>query len=740
MFFPNGLRVLTIGGRPRFISHVSLIVFIVSALSLHVAAAQTQQAARTQPASAPSTQAPGAQSPQTGQDRLKPPAASQPPQEEVPPVNFEVVVTAARQDIPLKDHPAATAVVGNEVLASMPRGIAAEEALRLVPGVKVDNQANQERVHVSIRGQGLLTERGIRGIKVLLDGLPLNDPSGFAPDLFDVDWNGVQRIEVMRGPASALYGGGSAGGVLTIETRDGGSDPLAGDVSIDGGSHGFMKGYGEAGGTQGNVNYRMSVSRNAGDGYRVHTAFDATNIYGKARWKSGKTTLTFIGAGTDYFNENPEGLNAAQVAEDPTQPNPDALTFNEYQHTKRATFGVTGRVALADNQDLSFSTYYRRTGWVESVPSSVQHRAYDSPGAIAQYNLGFATGTVKHHVSAGADVDLQWIDDDRHPNLGNAEEGAALLADQTITQTSAGFYALDRMELNKQFGLMLDARVDHISNELQDHLQPGGVDLSGNATFDKATARLGASWNPKPDLGFYASMGQGFLPPSTEELANNPAHLGGFNEGLVPATSFGQEVGVRGTLRNRLSYDVAVFHMTTENDFGRYRVPGRPLETFYRNAGDSRRYGLETGVDWLATADLSLRAAYTFSDFKYVNVQSLFGTFTDAVMPNSPRHQLGFDAEYRVGRHWVAGLGLDTVSGWYIDPSNEASTDAYALVNPRVAYRWSAGSYAAEITAAARNLFGTQYIAFTEPDPDGNSYQPGATREFFVGMRLRFGK
>ena len=101
----------------------------------------------------------------------------------------EIVVRAPRMDIPLKENPAATTVVQGEALATLPKTIGAEEALKLVPGVKVDNQADGERVHMSIRGQGILTERGIRGIKVLLDGLPLNDPTGFAPDLFDVDWD-----------------------------------------------------------------------------------------------------------------------------------------------------------------------------------------------------------------------------------------------------------------------------------------------------------------------------------------------------------------------------------------------------------------------------------------------------------------------------------------------------------------------------------------------------------------------
>ncbi len=206
-------------------------------------------------------------------------------------------------------------VVSDGFSDTMPRGIGAEEALKLVPGVKVDNQADGERVHLSIRGQGLMTERGIRGIKILLDGLPLNDPSGFAPDLFDVDWYTVQRMEVFRGPASALYGGGSAGGVINIETRDGGTKPMTGDRFSTAGKYDFYKLYGELGGTQGATNYRISASNTAGDGYRVHTAFNAMNLYGKFSWKLGQRgKLTAIVAGTNFWNENAEGLNPAAVS------------------------------------------------------------------------------------------------------------------------------------------------------------------------------------------------------------------------------------------------------------------------------------------------------------------------------------------------------------------------------------------------------------------------------------------
>jgi iron complex outermembrane recepter protein len=675
-------------------------------------------------------------------DKQKEKADQQKPETEQPPrLDIDVLVTAPRIEVPIKDNPAATTVVTEETLRTMPRRIAADEALQIVPGVKVDNQANGERVHLSIRGQGLLTERGIRGIKVVLDGLPLNDPTGFAPDLFDVDWATVQRIEVLRGSTSALFGGGSSGGVINISTRDGSAGPVKGSASFDYGSYAFFKPFAEAGGTAGRVNYRVSASGNSGDGYRQHTTFDALNLYGKFRVDASPSTkLTFVVAGTHYYNDNAEGLNLTWLAEDRTQANPDALTYNEGQKTGRVTTGMSGRTKFSDAQDLSYAVYYRHTKWWESVPSSVQHRSYDTPGGNVQYTLHTSGQSVKNHLSLGTDVDFQAIDEFRHPNLGNAVEGPELLTDQAIAQRGVGVYLLDRVEFSPTWGATLGLRYDDIHNQLTDNLKAGGVDLSGEASFSKTTGRVGVSFNPRPDIGFYGSWGQGFLPPATEELANNPDHQGGFNVSLVPATSVGEEFGVRGGVKG-LAYDVAFFYLTTENDFGRYRVPGRPLETFYGNFGASRRYGLETSLGYFPMPRLALRLAYTFNDFLYTDVSnSLFGSFTNVVMPNAPRHQVAFDGEYLVKGRFAVGLNVFGQSMWYVDPSNAASVDGFVLVNPRVSYRFGGASYRGELIFTVKNLFGTEYIAFTEPDPDGNSYQPGPTREFFVGVRMNLGR
>jgi len=195
--------------------------------------------------------------------------------------NVEITVTAPRVEIPLKQNPAATTVVETPILRTMHRTIAIDAVLKLVPGVKVDNQADGERVHLSIRGEGILTERGTRGIRTIVDGIPLNDPSGYVSDFFDVDWATVRRVEVLRGPAAAFYGSGSSGGIINILTRDGGPEPISGDVYLVRGAYGLKKGLGEIGGTSGIVNYSIIGSMLSGDAYRDHSAYSSDNARGK---------------------------------------------------------------------------------------------------------------------------------------------------------------------------------------------------------------------------------------------------------------------------------------------------------------------------------------------------------------------------------------------------------------------------------------------------------------------------
>jgi iron complex outermembrane recepter protein len=508
-----------------------------------------------------------------------------------------------------------------------------------------------------------------------------------------------------------------------------------------GGSNDFYKGHADYLRRIGDKALTLSAGRAASSGYRVHTNFYGDNISGKLSMKPRPDfQLNLIALGTGYFNQNPEGLNLEQVQQDPRQPNPDALTFNEYMKTKRGMGGLTGRWSPTERQHLSITGLGRYTHYDESVPSSVEHQDIGAGGGSAQYDAEIKTGAITHHLSMGIDLDGQSTGDYRHPNIGGGLQTAELLADQHITEKRTAGFAAERVEFGSMWSLLANWHWDHLSNQVADRLKLDGLDLSGERTFDRATGRVGVAFNPRNDIGFYASWGQGFMPPATEELYANPDALGGFNTHLRPATSWGFEGGIRGTLHSSLYYEVETFHLNTENDFERYRIESRPLETFYGNAGKTSRNGVESEVRWTPVREVILTGAYTYSHFTYTSYESSVypGDLTNHWLPNSPNHQVYLQAAFKLPKELNASIGTQAFSRAFIDPTNETFIDGYNLLNAHFSKQNRCGRFTCEFSVSMRNLAATKYIAFTEPDPDGNSYQPGPRREIFGGVVLRF--
>ena len=673
----------------------------------------------------------------------------------------EIQITAPRMNAPLSEIPFAASVVGPNILSQSPRTVAIDEAMKLVPGIKVDNQSNAERVHISIRGQGILTERGIRGINVSLDGIPLNDPSGFAPDLFDVDFNFVDKIEVLRGPAASLYGGSASGGIINITTQKAPNTPLFGEVFGTGGSNAFWKTTGKFGGQVNDINYIVSFSRTMGDGYRQHEHFWGNNFYGKATYTPNEyIELTPIFIYTDLYHENPEGINLDYYNRDPKLPNDAAIPANEYLETGRTTNGLTGKIKIADNQNVTFDALVRKTTFTESSNGAINKRWITTSGSSLQYNLGYGSPDAffRNNVSVGTDLNWQSIDITNVQHWGQDSLGTfyllpgdALNAKETIKQNSIGLFLIDKIDLAKSWSIMLSLRYDKMHNELTDMMNTDSTNGSGNKDFNKTTGRIGITYSPLPEVNLFANWGQGFLPPNTEELAQNPLAYGGFNKDLTFATSNGIDLGVRGALqKENLYYDVTGFYLKTQNDFDRFRIPGpRHRETFYRNAPSTERYGLELYAAYFPVKQLELQVAYTYSHFKYTS-DSLQIMMDDNYppryilkgnyLPNSPMHHLFVDLQYTLMYGLSVGLSAETLTKTFIDGANIESEAAagYTLLHARINYQLPVKGLDAELMLSGRNLTDQKYAAFTEPDASGNSYQPGPGREFFGSLRIKF--
>jgi len=665
----------------------------------------------------------------------------------------EVVISASRMNSTLKETPISSSVVDSVILNTLPRSVGIDEPLKLVPGVKVDNQADGERVHMSVRGQGILTETGIRSIKILLDGLPMNDPSGFAPDFFDVDLNAVDRIEVLRGPAASLYGGGAAGGIINILTQSSPGRSLFGDITTTAGSNGFWKGFGQFGGDVNDVNYRVSLSRTGGDGYRVHTHFWENGLYAKATYTPGPDfEITPVFSWSDTYHENPEGLSLQQYLKDPTLPNDDAVPYNEHMEMNRTTQGLTGVVRFLQDHELRFNAYVKESEYVEANNHVFDHQTLTTPGTSLQYTYksGLPDDYVRNKISVGTDLQWQTNNERLQPNSYGFEENT-ILARQRIWQWGAGAFVIDILNLGTDWSMMGSVRYDKTHNELTDQMKTDTTDNSGTAEFSDASGRLGLTYSPTRDLTFFGSWGEGFTPPSTEELGSNPNGYGGFNPDLKAATSQSIELGARGMLGRTLEFEATGFTMSTHDDFDRYRIPGRgngEEGTFYKNIGASKRYGLELSATAKPVSQLALQVAYTYSHFTY-DIGSPIAILMDDTsdhraiqdgnwLPNSPQHQLMFDLRYEVAPELSIGVTSETYSKSYIDGANIESEAApgYTLLGGRIVYRWQTAGISGDFILSAKNIGDKTYVAFTEPDSGGNSYQPGSGREIFGGIKI----
>lgn len=682
----------------------------------------------------------------------------------------DVIVTANRLPIRLKNNPGALSLVSSKQLDLLPKTIGAEEALRLVPGVRIDNQHDGERVHVSIRGQGILTERGLRGIGVLLDGIPVNDPSGFAPDLYDIEWASIKRIEVVRGPVTGIYGCSGAGGILNIITSNGDIRPIGGKFAQTMGTNGFAKSFIQFSGTKQPIDYRVSFSRTGGDGYRKHQAFWGNKFYEKLNFNPNeKLSVNQIFAHTDYFQQNPEGLNLGQF-DDLRQANPDACPFNEYQKTNRNTAGLVGSYAINKTMDFQATAYIRSWKYKETSNKCAEYRDITNPGAGLQYNLHFFTGMIKNTVSLGSDYKWQSIDMHKFQSLSDPNrkesidetnlETDSLLAKQVIKQQSLGFYGILDFEFNK-FNLIGNLRYDNMKNELTNKLL-GADSSSTSKDFTAVTSRIGISFNAMDELTIFANWGQGFIPPSTEELASNPTGYSGFNSHLEQATSVNYETGIRGSFYDFFNYEITGFVMETENDFFRFKQSGRGnQEVFYGNAGNSKRKGIETYLSYTLKNNLNFQVAYTFSDFKYTSA-TIDSIYLDANyvlttppaknqwLPNSPKHQVYSEISYTMFNRLKLTLSAEYQSKWAIYTDARAYRgdmdqnvyqnweDGFNLYHARASYNWKLYGLNGECSLFVRNLTDEKYMAFTEPDPDGNSYHPGPGREFFGNIKISF--
>jgi iron complex outermembrane receptor protein len=682
---------------------------------------------------------------QTGE---RPPS---PPQTKLPAVEVTVTRDAAR---PALELPYALSRVEPDSLRPALKHLSFDEMLLALPGVTVANRNNPTQdPRISIRGFGSRSAFGVRGVRVVRDGIPLTLPDGQTPiDYLDLE--SVGRIEVIRGSAGSLYGNAS-GGVIEVRTADPPLAPVAGRITGYGGSYGLKRWAGTAGGTSGILRYQGDVSRTEQDGFRRHASQQTTSGTARAivSAAAGELALSYTGYSTPTAL-NPGALTAAEMAADPRQADPAQIRKGARKAVNQSQLGLIGTRRSASGVEWSASA---NLGWrTLDNPLAFQIVAVDrtTSGATARVTAPVQFFGLAHRLSAGIDAQLQ--DDDRknfvncnnvppltQPNptcpVVGRERGVVQL-DQRERVSGLGPYIRDEIALAERYRLTLGVRGDFVRFRVGDRfITTQNPDDSGERTLDAVSPLVGFVVRLGALHSAYASVSTAFETPTATELGNKPDGSAGINPDLDPQYAATVETGFKGLVGGRVRYDASLFHTGVKDELIPFEVPNGGGRRYFRNAGRTRRRGAELGLA-ASLGPATLGASYSYSDFFFRDYQVGTSDFSDNRIPGVPNQQLQGYATL-AWRGWFATLEGQSQGGMYMDDANSVRSTSWEVMNARLGGRVALGSLSFAPVFAVSNLFDRTYAgSIVVNAAAGRYFEPSPGRTIYAGLTVAAGR
>ena len=648
-----------------------------------------------------------------------------------------VVVTATRLPQAGFDSPASIDAVEARALREDNAQVNLSETLNRVPGIVVQNRQNYAQdLQISSRGFGARSTFGVRGVRLIADGIPATMPDGQG-QAASFDLGSADRIEVLRGPFASLYGNAS-GGVVQVFTADGPERPTL-DVSAMGGSFGQHRLGVLFGGRDGALNFLASGSRFHTDGYRDHSRADRDQGNAKLRFDAGGgATVTMVANMLSQpETQDPLGLTRAQFEQDPRQVDPSAIAFNTRKTIRQGQGGVVWEQPLNDTDALQARAYLGNRSVVQFLGQSG-----DTPlgaGGVVDLDRAYGgvglrwtrrTGTLS--IAAGADFDR--LDERRRGYVNNNGVAGALRRDEDDAVTNADAYAQASWDVGA-WTLSGGVRSSRVRFTSADYYVAGiNPDDSGRREFQHTLPVAGILFRASERVHFYANAGQGFETPTFAEMAYKPGGATGLNFDLKPAVSRQMEAGMKARLAGGLRLNAAVFRIETRDEIvTNTSVGGR---TDFRNASRTQRDGAEVGIEARLPAGFEAYVALTALRARFTEAFTSGGVPVPSGnrLPGVPDRVAQGEVVWRHGG-FHAGAEWRSSGRVFVNEANVDAAPAYTVANLRTGYEMRRGDWRWTAYARVDNVGDKRYAgSVIVAEARGRYFEPAPERAYSAGI------
>lgn len=655
---------------------------------------------------------------------------------------FSETVTVTRADEPQAGVPQAVVILAGDDVQAFQRRVSPAEAFAGVPGLFVENRRNASLsggVQLAIRSP--LPRFGLRGIHIVQDGIPLTLADG-TTEPTSLDLGSVGHVEIMRGPSSVLYGN-SAAGVISVETQFPDAAKLVLEPDVQLGSYGHRQQQLKLHGSAGSVSYLLNGSQLRTDGFRAHSAAEVRrmNIVVRAA-SSPNTQLRAIFNLYDLpFGQSANTLNLADARTRPQSTRPQAFSQGWGESATQAQAGVSIRHHFGKDHVVNATAWGLRRDVFNPIPFAIVDLRRSASGFRSDYGGASRLRTVPVRWTIGLDISRQRDDRLESANAGvETPGGRARPGDVTIDQleevTSIGPFIQGRAVIGNRWNLSAGARYDHHRFAATDH-HAGDGDQSGTRTVHAVSPMLGVTYTATDSLNFFASYATAYQTPTTVELSNTATGIGGFNPELGPEHLRTLEAGLRGAVDAwRLTFMLSGYTSTLDDAMVQFTREDEA--TFFRNAGQAARRGIEGQIAWRPVRRLTARLSYTRQDFEFTRFVSPDGDYSGRREPGVPGRQAFAGLTYYAPSGLYSAMEVRSVASYPVNSTNSISNWAYEVVNARIGLTTHWKNLRLRPFVGIDNLLDERYNASIVVNARGNRFfEPAPGREWYAGLSLR---